>query len=347
MRESSDHSPARHTWLHRLTTAALLLALLMAAPGCDQDARPKTAAASSSKEASNSGEVWTTFYPSMWFAQRIAEGKVRVVCPLPAGEDPIFWKPSAEVIAGYQRAALVVVNGAEFEKWVKTAALPISRVVDTAKVLSGNLITFQATTHSHGSGGAHSHVGVDGHTWVDPVNAIVQSEQILIAMVRRWPEHDKLFRDNHAKLKGDLEGLDARLKALSGSMSGAGVLANHPAYNYLARRYGWSVVNVDVDPAGPISDAAGAEIERAVEAFPKGGARVMLFESEPSVEVLATLKSRWNITAVEYSPCESPPASDALAGTNYLTIMNDNITRLAAALGVTSPDATTSKDTNR
>ena len=34
--------------------------------------------------------VYTTFYPTTYFAEQIAQGTVPVVCPLPAGEDPIF-----------------------------------------------------------------------------------------------------------------------------------------------------------------------------------------------------------------------------------------------------------------
>src|SRR5262245_38391727 len=38
-------------------------------------------------------EVWTTFYPTTYFAKRIAGDTVKVVCPLPESEDPAFWKP--------------------------------------------------------------------------------------------------------------------------------------------------------------------------------------------------------------------------------------------------------------
>lgn len=62
--------------------------------------------------------VFTTFYPTTYFAQRIAGEFAEVVCPLPEGADPIFGHPEADQVLTYQAADLVIVNGASFEKWV-------------------------------------------------------------------------------------------------------------------------------------------------------------------------------------------------------------------------------------
>ena len=49
--------------------------------------------------------VYTTFYPTTYFAQRIGGDLVKVVCPLPEGEDAIFWQPDDETLAALQGAA--------------------------------------------------------------------------------------------------------------------------------------------------------------------------------------------------------------------------------------------------
>ena len=46
-------------------------------------------------------------------------------------------QPSDELLAAYQRADLIVLNGAGFAKWVAGASLPPSRVVDTAASAPG------------------------------------------------------------------------------------------------------------------------------------------------------------------------------------------------------------------
>ena len=68
--------------------------------------------------------VYTTFYPMTYFAQRIGGEHVEVVCPLPQDADPISWMPGANTIQAYQKADLIVINGAQFEKWLDKVSLP-------------------------------------------------------------------------------------------------------------------------------------------------------------------------------------------------------------------------------
>ena len=275
--------------------------------------------------------VMTTFYPTYYFAKRIAMGKVGVECPLPGDEDAIFWKPSAEVIGSYQSAGLIVVNGASFEKWVDGASLPLSRVVNTARVFESEFVKFKTTTHSHGAAGTHTHTGVDGHTWQDPNNAIRQAEQIMLGLARRWPEHEKTFREGYEGLQKDLKGLDERLKGVTAKMSGVVMLANHPAYNYLAKRYGWTVKNLDVSPDETLDEEQWKEVGKEAAGLGKPGTRVMLFESEPQAATRERLLKEWGVEAVVWSPCESLPEEAKKAGGDYLSVMNENMNRLQDA----------------
>src|SRR5690606_3832299 len=155
------------------------------------------------------------------------------------GADPIFWQPSREAIASYQKAGAIILNGAEFEKWAITAALPRSRVIVSAADIPGGLVTFKSTTHSHGAGGEHTHEGIDGHTWLDPHAAMAQAEAIRDGLSRLFPEHTEDFARGFEELRRDLDDLDARLTELTGRLDGVQLFASHPAYNYLARRYDW------------------------------------------------------------------------------------------------------------
>ena len=154
-----------------MRTWFLMLLVVSLVTCCDQAPAPGDGESASLEQA-----VYTTFHPTAWMAERIAGGAVPVICPLPTGEDAIFWKPSRDVLARYQGAQVVVVNGAEFEKWVAGASLPRSRTCDTVAGLDDQFITYEGVTHSHGgSEGTHTHEGLDGHTWVDPEMAKVQA----------------------------------------------------------------------------------------------------------------------------------------------------------------------------
>src|SRR5690606_16041420 len=133
-------------------------------------------------------------------------------------------------------------------------------------------------THSHGAGGEHTHEGIDGHTWLDPLAAIAQAEAIAGGLTRLFPEHEEDFARGFDSLRRDLEALDARFTELTPQLEGVQFLASHPAYNYLARRYTWDITSFDLDPQAAIPDDAWNEIAAAAD--PAARARILLWESE-------------------------------------------------------------------
>lgn len=275
--------------------------------------------------------VYTTFYPTTYFTERIVQGSVPVTCPLPDDEDPIFWRPDVEVIGAYQQATVIVINGASFERWVAMTSLPESRIVDTAAGFApGELATFDTVTHSHGPAGDHTHDGVDGHFWLDPLLAKRQTQAIEEGLARALPQHATMFKAGRTALDADLETLAARLAALAPRLQGVRVFCSHPAYNYLARRHGWKVTNLDLDPAQEPTDAQWNEI--AALAGEHAGPAIMLWESAPLPSTMARLEDQHGIASVLFSTAETLDAARRTAGADYLSIMNENIDRLEAAL---------------
>ncbi len=265
-----------------------------------------------------SNTILTTFYPTTYFAQRIAGEELKVDCPLPDGADPIFWMPDAEAMQRYQAADLILLNGAAFEKWVDKVSLPSSRVIDTASVLEDRLVSYQeASAHRHGPEGDHMHEGIDGHTWVDPLNALAQAQVIAASLTKRWPEHTDIFASGLAQLELDLLALDARFQAFAKVWGKRLLLASHPAYNYLAKRYGLEIASLDLDPEQV--DAASYEEIKAHRAT------VLLWEGEPT-EAIAAKVSELGLRNVLVSPCEGNPGE----GQDYLSVMRANLDRLEA-----------------
>lgn len=271
--------------------------------------------------------IYTTFYPTTYFCERISGGLVPVECPLPEGEDPIFWQPSRETIEAYQNARLIVLNGADFEKWAATASLPSSRTVRSTDEIREPFITIEGVSHSHGEGGEHTHDGTDGHTWVDPTNALLQIDAIVRAMQGAFPEDADVFRDNADQLDVDMLELRDRLGAVMSLTDGATLLASHPAYNYIARRFDVTIRSFDFDPGTPLTDEQLTELRHAIDESENDGRIVLLWQSEPLAETRSLLRSEFGVRSVLFSPCATTPASG-----DYLEVMYDNIERLGEAL---------------
>jgi len=304
--------------LRSLFTTLSLLALAML-PGCGSS--------SNETAASDSRRVATSFYPLTYFVEEIAGDAVEIYAPVPADADPAFWKPPTEALVGLQDSRLILLNGAGFEKWVGKVSLPESRIVRTAKGFSERWIEREEESHSHGGLAPHSHGAIDGHTWMDPLQALEQAEAVQGALAKSFPDED--FQAGMEALKARLVVLDLRWQALAPKLRKASVIASHRSYDYPARRYGFRVENFDLAPQMPL-DAH--DLDHVLDHAGKGAPRLMLWESEPLAETVEALRAR-GITSVVFAPAESLDESQRTAGSDFYTIMLDNLERLGAALG--------------
>jgi zinc transport system substrate-binding protein len=106
-------------------------------------------------------QVYTVNYPLAYFAERIVGDLAEVTFPPPPDVDPAFWMPDPKTIAAYQGADLILLNGADYAKWMSKVSLPLSRLVDTSRGFEDQYIQqANLSTHSHGPGGEHTHGGV-------------------------------------------------------------------------------------------------------------------------------------------------------------------------------------------
>ena len=162
---------------------------------------------------------------------------------------------------------------------------------------------------------------------MDPILAKAQATQILAGLMRILPDSADRIRlqERLPALHGDLDALDARLRALTEDYDGHALLASHPAYNYLAKRYGWRVISLDLDPEAMPDAVAFAEIQALLAETP---ARHILWESAPQPEIAARFREELSLESIVFSPCETPPEG----GVDYLARMNQNLDDVAPAL---------------
>ncbi len=304
-----------------------LVAFAVVAAGCGGDER-----AADSRPTRGDGRltVAAVNYPLAFFAGRIGGDLVRVEYPLPAGVDPAFWQPSPDDIARIQAADVILLNGAGYAKWVPTATLPSSRVVETADSARDRFITIEgAVTHTHGPEGDHSHGETAFTTWLDPQIAIVQARATGLALSAARPGDGDTFDANLRQVVGDIESLDEELHATFGRFADRRVVASHPVYQYLASRYGLDLVSVHFEPDEPPTEAQWRELEALLEDHP---ASVMLWEAEPLPQTRERMEAL-GVKVVVFAPAASRPDSG-----DYLSVMRDNVTNLEQALlAVESP----------
>jgi zinc transport system substrate-binding protein len=237
--------------------------------------------------------------------------------------DPAFWSPEPETIASYQAADLILLNGADYAKWVAQASLPTTRLVDTGSAYADRLIPLEeAVTHAHGPEGEHAHGGLAFTTWLDPTLALEQARAIAAAFEKARPEQAAEYGARLASLEADLTALDERLEAVAATIGDRPLLFSHPVYQYLERRYDLNGRSVHWEPDAEPSEKQWRELQRLLDEHP---ARWMVWESEPLDAVAARLEER-GVASVVFEPCGHVPAES-----DYLSVMRSNLGRFESA----------------
>ena len=263
-------------------------------------------------------------YPLAYFAERLGGAKVRVEFPVPDDEDPAYWQPDARTIQSMQKADLIALNGADYEKWLNRVSLPRSKWVDTSAAFKSRyLVIKDAVTHSHGGSGMHSHDGTASTTWLDFTQAAQQVEALAAAMIRARPELRGNIERNQAALTADLLTLNADMKRVAEELRGQALVASHPVYQYLERRYGLNLKSVHWEPGEMPPAAEWTALRQTLSAHP---ARLMLWEDTPSAEIRSALTGL-NLRPVDFRPCANRPTSS-----DFLGVMRANIAALEQAV---------------
>jgi zinc transport system substrate-binding protein len=298
----------------------LCLVLLLALVGCDRQVEvPESGGAA----VTATPVIYTVNYPLAWLAQQLVADAARVEFPAPAGEDPAFWKPSRDIIAHYQQADLVLLNGAGYARWLGQVSLPENSLIDTSAGYVDRLIhEKKKAVHSHGPEGEHSHTEVAFTTWLDLELLAAQAEAVAAAL-------NSLLPGAAAEVDARLAGVRENLAAMDDSLRGAAaligdnpVLYSHPVYQYLQRRYGFNGRALHWEPGQVPGEEEWGRLEGLLAEHP---AQWMLWEGRPLPEVAERL-SGLGVTALVFQPMGNRPSSgDFEAG------MRGNIARLRAA----------------
>jgi len=276
--------------------------------------------------------VYTVNYPLAYFAERIGGNAVTVDFPAPAQVDPAFWKPGPEVIAAYQTADLILLNGAGYAGWIGQASLPRRKLVDTSRAFREAYLPGEETpVHQHGPAGEHTHGQIAFTTWLDPKQAIAQARAIQAAFSKRRPEEAAGFADRADALVADLEQLDRDLAAALAPIGREPLLASHPVYSYLARRYGLDLQPLTWEPNEEPENADWMAFDALLAERPS---RWMLWEAEPLEATSKRLGERGvGILVFEV-------AGNRTASRDYLATMRANLETLRSGAGGEAPSST-------
>jgi zinc transport system substrate-binding protein len=118
--------------------------------------------------------------------------------------------------------------------------------------------------HDHaGNEGENREEEPDPHTWLNPLNAVMQAESMAESLAALNPRRAEYYQENLTKLRRTLKELDETLAAALAPFNGRSFLVYHPAFGYLAERYGLTQITVEQDGKEPGPRQLAAALDQA------------------------------------------------------------------------------------
>jgi zinc transport system substrate-binding protein len=267
--------------------------------------------------------VFVVNYPIQYFTERIGGEHVNVVFPAPANVDPAYWMPDRPTIADFQRADLILLNGAGYARWVNKVTLPRFRIVNTSVGFKDRYIeAAEVITHTHGSQGDHAHETLAFTTWIDFSLAAEHARAITAALNRKRPALRDIFEQNYALLEKDLMTLDRAIKEIVSKDRTRPLLVSHPVYEYFARRYGLNIKSVHWEPDGILTNKQIMELNGILKEHP---AKWMIWEGNVMKQSAEKLKAI-GVGSLVFNPCGNTPDQG-----DFLSVMGQNVNNLVSA----------------
>lgn len=295
------------TMRHQLTAA---ITALVVAAACGTG--PTTTGAGG---ADDRVTVVASFYPLAEAAERVGRDAVAVDNLTPPGAEPHDLELSPSEVEHLLDADVVLVMGQGFQPAVEDVAA--TRGTGTVEVLSSLPIPQEG--------------GVDPHVWLDPVLMVGVVDGVAAALAQADPDRAQGFLTNAEAFKGELRALDGRYATTLARCQRRTLVTSHDAFSYLAERYG--LTQQAVAGLSPEAEPDPRRLAELSDLVASEGVTTVFTETLVSPKVAETLAREAGVATAVLDPLEGLTDDKRAAGADYISVMDENLAGLSAALG--------------
>jgi zinc transport system substrate-binding protein len=269
-------------------------------------------------------KVLATFYPVYDFATNIAGSKANVSILVPETVDVHAFEPTPSSVLAVATADLLIYSGAGLEPWipqiVTAANNPKLVVVDASKGISLLPVppAFQRENRT-----------VDPHIWLDPLLAKKQVDNIVQGFIQADPADAQYFTSNGAAYKSKLDFLNSQIINATTNVATRNFVTFHEAFAYFAKEYNLTQIAI----LGPFEEEpTPSDIQNVVAAIHQYHLHYVGYESLENPAIAQAIATQTNATLILMDPIEGLTVADSVAGKNYITLMQEDLTNIVLAL---------------
>jgi len=265
------------------------------------------------------------------FAEQVGGSRVRVTSLLSGYENEHTYSPKPSDLVAVRKAQLLFEIGIGLEVWVgslvKNAGSRTLRVVTTSQGIG--LIGDHGPHHAGPTAMDEAEAGANPHIWLDPENVAIMLRHMTEALIAIDPAHAATFRRNQAVFLQQLDSLRKELSDRVKRLPDRRFVAHHPAWPYLARRFGFEVVETIQLQSG--TEPSALHLQSLIRTIKKEQIKVIVSEIQLSQKIpdLLAKETKTRVVVLTTLP-------GGLPGTDtYLDMLRYNVLQLANALETT------------
>jgi zinc transport system substrate-binding protein len=274
--------------------------------------------------------VAATILPLADFCRNLGGDRVEVQALIPPGASPHTFEPAPSVIARAGRARLFVYIGAGLEPWAERLLHSRETAGLTVVEAAAGLPLLHEAEHHQEEGEAHEaehhHEGGNPHIWLDPVLAKGICRRINAALIKVDPVHASEYETNLKAYLASLDGLDQEYRRQISTWRLKSFISFHPAFSYLAKRYG--LKEVGVMELAPGREPTPRHLQDIIAAVRRYGIRVIFAEPQLNPRAAEVIAQEAGVQVLMLDPMGGRPPY----GSDYLKLMRHNLAVMAEAM---------------
>ena len=262
-------------------------------------------------------------------AEQIGRSHVQVKSLLSGYENEHTYSPKPTDLVAVRNARLLFEVGLGLEVWVaslvKNAGSASLRVVTTSDGIT--LIHDGSDDHDiHHVQGSKASPSGNPHIWMDPDNVALMVHHITDALIEIDPAHAHDYRTNQTAYLQQLDHLTHALSDQVRALTDRRFVAHHPAWPYLAKRFGFRIAATIQIHSG--TEPSALHIQSLIDTIRQERLKVIVSEIQLSQKLpkLLSQESKARVVVLTTLP-------GGLPGTEtYIDMLRYNVLQLVQAL---------------
>jgi len=263
--------------------------------------------------------------------REVGGGHIDLSVLLPVGADPHTFEPPPQDMAALSEAQVVFVNGLGLEEALNPSleANVKGKVVEVSQGIEA--LPFN-DRHEGDTGEGDEHLAGDPHTWMDPNNTILWTQNIAATLAQSDPANASSYQANAEAYISKLKELDSWIRQQVEQVPGEHrkLVTDHAVLAYFAKEYGFEQVGLVVPALSTNASPSAQELAALEDAIRELGVRAIFVSKEVNPATSSQVAQDTGVKLVPiYSGSLGEPGSGA---ETYLDWMRYNVNAIVEAL---------------